>query len=70
MIDYAGSNVLGRSEYASEGGRRPPCSLWRTKKRTRGPRFKPGFCGGKEKERLLDLSFFYVAGPGIEPGTS
>ena len=33
-------------------------------------RFKPGFCGGKEKERLLDLSFFYVAGPGIEPGTS
>ena len=53
-----------------ERSRRAARSLWRTKKRTRGPRFKPGFCGGKEKERLLDLSFFYVAGPGIEPGTS
>ena len=67
MIDYAGSNVLGRSEYASESGRRPPSGMkWsvfaKQTKKGLGPATKR--LGGHR-----DLLIF-VAGPGIEPGTS
>jgi len=60
-------NVLGRSEYASESGPGgPPCSLWRTKKRSIRPRFwvqkkasvKPAFfCTQKDtsfRTRLIE----------------
>ena len=67
MIDYAGSNVLGRSEYASESGRRPPSGMkWsvfaKQTKKGLGPATKS--LGGQRD--LLN----FVAGPGIEPGTS
>ena len=68
MGSHAGTIVLGRSEYASESGRQAACSLWRTKKRTRGPRFNPGSRYDKKGEVIRPL--LVVAGPGIEPGTS
>ena len=54
-------NVLGRSEYASESGRRPPCSLWRTKKRYG---FGPG---GGYKKREVRKPPFLVPRAGVEP---
>ena len=52
MIDYAGSNVLGRSEYASESGRRPPSGMkWSVFAKQTKKRF-PGFPVGRGFDSL------------------